>query len=324
MTDTSRVQSTAQSIEANIGRVIVGKANVIELLLAALFSEGHVLIEDVPGLGKTMLAKSLARSLGCSFQRVQFTPDLLPSDITGVDVFNQKSGDFDFRPGPIMAQIVLADEINRAGPRTQSALLEAMEERQVSVDGVTRLLPRPFLVIATQNPIELEGTFPLPEAQLDRFLIKLSIGYPDTNEEREVLRRFKSIDPLDQLQAVASSNDVSELIAVCRSVYVSPAIETYILALVNATRGNPALSLGASPRASLALYHTAQSLAAIRGRSFVIPDDVQALTVPALSHRLILSSQARLHGKELIDVLKDVIEQVPVPVEESWSEPEEK
>jgi MoxR-like ATPase len=321
MTDISRVQSTAQSIEANIGRVIVGKSNVIELLLAALFSEGHVLIEDVPGLGKTMLAKSLAKSLGCSFQRVQFTPDLLPSDITGVNVFNQKSGDFEFRAGPIMAQIVLADEINRAGPRTQSALLEAMEERQVSIDGVTRSLPRPFLVIATQNPIELEGTFPLPEAQLDRFLVKLSIGYPDTDEEREVLRRFRSIDPLDQLQSVASSNDVSELIATCRSVYVSPAIETYILALVQATRNNPALSLGASPRASLALYHTAQSLAAIRGRSFVIPDDVQALTAPALSHRLILSSQARLHGKALADVLKDIIEQVPVPVEESWSEP---
>ncbi len=321
MTDIGRVQSTAQSIQTNIGRVIVGKANVIELLLAALFSEGHVLIEDVPGLGKTMLAKSLAKSLGCSFQRVQFTPDLLPSDITGVNVFNQKSADFEFRPGPIMAQIVLADEINRAGPRTQSALLEAMEERQVSVDGTTRSLPRPFLVIATQNPIELEGTFPLPEAQLDRFLVKLSIGYPDTDEEREVLRRFRSIDPLDQLQSVASSNDVSELITVCRSVYVSPAIETYILAMVQATRGNPALSLGASPRASLAIYHTSQSFAAIRGRSFVIPDDVQALIVPALSHRLILSSQSRLHGKELIDVLKDVIEQVPVPVEESWSEP---
>lgn len=321
MSDISRVQVVAKSIEANIGRVIVGKANVIELLLAALFSEGHVLIEDVPGLGKTMLAKSLAKSLGCSFQRVQFTPDLLPSDITGVNVFNQKSADFEFRPGPIMAQIVLADEINRAGPRTQSALLEAMEERQVSVDGVTRSLPRPFLVIATQNPIELEGTFPLPEAQLDRFLVKLSIGYPENDEEREVLRRFRSIDPLDQLQSVASSNDVSELITACRSVYVSSAIETYILALVRSTRGNPALSLGASPRASLALYHTAQSLAAIRGRSFVIPDDVQALIVPALSHRLILSSQTRLHGKELSDVLKDIIEQVPVPVEESWSEP---
>ncbi|HET7375564.1 MAG TPA: MoxR family ATPase, partial [Anaerolineae bacterium] len=321
MTDVARVQVVARQIQTNIEKVIVGKSQEIELLIAALLTEGHVLIEDVPGLGKTMLAKSLARSLDCTFQRVQFTPDLLPSDITGVNVFNQKSGDFEFRPGPIMTQIVLADEINRAGPRTQSALLEAMEERTVSVDGVTRSLPRPFLVIATQNPIELEGTFPLPEAQLDRFLLRLAIGYPKADEEREVLRRFKSIDPLDQLQAVASSGDISELIAVCRSVYVSPAIETYILAIVHATRDNPLLSLGASPRASLALYHTAQALAAIHGRSFVIPDDVQAITAPALSHRLILSNQARLHGKELRGVLEDVIAQVPVPVEESWSEP---
>ena len=321
MTDVARVQAVARQIQTNIEKVIVGKSQVIELLVAALLTEGHVLIEDVPGLGKTMLAKSLARSLGCTFQRVQFTPDLLPSDITGVNVFNQKSGDFEFRPGPIMTQIVLADEINRAGPRTQSALLEAMEERTVSVDGVTRSLPRPFLVIATQNPIELEGTFPLPEAQLDRFLLRLAIGYPKADEEREVLRRFKSIDPLDQLQPVASSGDISELITVCRSVYVSPAIETYLLALVQTTRGNPLLSLGASPRASLALYHTAQALAAIHGRSFVIPDDVQAITAPALSHRLILSNQARLHGKELRGVLEDVLAQVPVPVEESWSEP---
>ena len=321
MTDVARVQGVARQIQTNIEKVIVGKPQVIELLVAALLTEGHVLIEDVPGLGKTMLAKSLARSLDCTFQRVQFTPDLLPSDITGVNVFNQKSGDFEFRPGPIMTQIVLADEINRAGPRTQSALLKAMEERTVSVDGVTRSLPRPFLVIATQNPIELEGTFPLPEAQLDRFLLRLAIGYPKADEEREVLRRFKSIDPLDQLQAVASSGDISELITVCRSVYVSPAIETYILALVHSTRGNPLLSLGASPRASLALYHTAQALAAIHGRSFVIPDDVQAITAPALSHRLILSNQARLHGKELSGVLEDVIARVPVPVEESWSEP---
>lgn len=322
MTDVARVQDVARQIQTNIEKVIVGKSQVIELLVAALLTEGHVLIEDVPGLGKTMLAKSLARSLGCTFQRVQFTPDLLPSDITGVNVFNQKSGDFEFRPGPIMAQIVLADEINRAGPRTQSALLEAMEERTVSVDGMTRSLPRPFLVIATQNPIELEGTFPLPEAQLDRFLLRLAIGYPKADEEREVLRRFKSIDPLDQLQPVASSGDISELITVCRSVYVSPAIETYLLALVHTTRGNPLLSLGASPRASLALYHTAQALAAIHGRSFVIPDDIQAITAPALSHRLILSNQARLHGKELSGVLEDVIAQVPVPVEESWSEPD--
>ena len=321
MIDFSRIQSTANAIQRNIEKVIVGKPETIELLLAALLTQGHVLIEDVPGLGKTMLAKSLAKSLGCSFQRVQFTPDLLPSDITGVNVFNQKSSEFEFRAGPIMSQIVLADEINRAGPRTQSALLEAMEERQVTVDGVTRSIPLPFLVIATQNPIELEGTFPLPEAQLDRFLMRLSIGYPELEDEREVLRRFREVDPLTELKPVASGEEILALMAMCRGVYVSPAIETYVLGLVHATRENAALSLGASPRGSLALYHTAQALAAIRGRSFVIPDDVQLLVIPTLAHRLILSSQSRLHGKALSAILREVIEHVPVPVEESWSEP---
>jgi MoxR-like ATPase len=275
----------------------------------------------VPGLGKTMLAKSLARSLGCAFQRVQFTPDLLPSDITGVNIFNQKSGEFEFRAGPLMAQIVLADEINRAGPRTQSALLEAMEERQVTIDGVTRSVPQPFLVLATQNPIELEGTFPLPEAQLDRFLLRVSIGYPAAEEEREVLRRFREVDPLDELRPVVTGDEILALSKACRSVYISPAIETYILAVVRATRENAALSLGASPRGSLALARTAQALAAIRGRAYVIPDDVQQLIVPALAHRLLLSSQARLHSKGVPDVLQSIIEQVPVPVEETWSEP---
>lgn len=321
MPDIQAVQTAARSIRASIERVIVGKSPVVELLIAALLTPGHVLIEDVPGLGKTMLAKALAKSLGCTFQRVQFTPDLLPSDITGVSVFNQQSGEFEFRPGPIMAQIVLADEINRAGPRTQSALLEAMEERQVTVDGITRSVPQPFLVIATQNPIELEGTFPLPEAQLDRFLLRLSIGYPDPDEEREVLRRFREVDPLDDLQPVITGEEVLALSRICRSVYVSPALETYILGLVRATRQSAALSLGASPRGSLALCRTAQALAAMRGRSFVIPDDVQPLVVPTLAHRLILSSQSRLHGKALPDVLHSVIETVPVPVEESWSEP---
>jgi MoxR-like ATPase len=274
----------------------------------------------VPGLGKTMLAKSLARSLGCSFQRLQFTPDLLPSDITGVNVFNQKTGEFEFRPGPIMAQIVLADEINRAGPRTQSALLEAMEERQVTVDGVTRPLPRPFLVLATQNPIELEGTFPLPEAQVDRFLMRVAIGYPESGEEREILRRFRDADPLSELTPVASGDDVLALSAAARGVHVSEAIETYILALTRATREEAALALGASPRGSLALYHTAQALAALRGRAFVLPDDVQALAGPVLEHRLIPSSQSRLRGKALADILKDVVAKVPVPVEENWSE----
>jgi MoxR-like ATPase len=321
MTDLSQVQTAAQAIQQNIARVIVGKASVVELLTVALLTPGHVLIEDVPGLAKTMLAKSLAKSLGCSFQRVQFTPDLLPSDITGVSIFNQKTQDFEYRAGPLMSQIVLADEINRAGPRTQSALLEAMEERQVTVDGITRSVPLPFLVVATQNPIELEGTFPLPEAQLDRFLLRVAIGYPEAEEEREVLRRFRTADPLEELQPIITGDEVLTLSKTCRHVYLSPAIETYILALVRATRSNPALSLGASPRGSLALARTAQVLAAVRGRTFVIPDDVQLLIVPTLAHRLILSSQSRLHGKDVPAVLQGVIEQVPVPVEESWSEP---
>ena len=320
MTDTSRVQSLARAIQENIARVIVGKAQVVELLLAALLTEGHVLLEDVPGLGKTKLAKALARSLGCSFQRLQFTPDLLPSDITGVSVFNQKTGEFDFRPGPVVAQIVLADEINRAGPRTQSALLEAMEERQITVDGVTRPLPRPFLVLATQNPIELEGTFPLPEAQLDRFLLRLAIGYPETEEERAILRRFRESDPLDELAPVASGEDILAMAQAGRRVHVSEAMETYILRLTRTTRDEPALALGASPRGALALYHTAQVLAAIRGRAFVSPDDVQTLVAPVLAHRLIPSSQSRLRGKAVADILRDLVTKVPVPVEESWSE----
>ncbi len=321
MTDIQHVQAAAQRIQANIEKVIVGKPAVIDLLIVALLTPGHVLIEDVPGLGKTMLAKSLARSLGCSFQRVQFTPDLLPSDITGVSVFNQKTQEFEYRAGPLMTQIVLADEINRAGPRTQSALLEAMEERQVTVDGITRPTPQPFLVLATQNPIELEGTFPLPEAQLDRFLLRVSVGYPEVEEEREVLRRFREADPLVELQPVVAGDDLLSLSQVCRTVYISPAIETYILALVRATREHAALALGASPRGSLALSRTAQVLAAMRGRSYVIPDDVQRLIGPCLLHRLILSGQSRLRGKALNDVLQEVVEKMPVPVEESWSEP---
>jgi MoxR-like ATPase len=321
MADLQGVQTAAQAIQHNIEKVIVGKASVVELLTVALLTPGHVLIEDVPGLAKTMLAKSLAKSLGCSFQRVQFTPDLLPSDITGVSIFNQKSHEFEYRAGPLMSQIILADEINRAGPRTQSALLEAMEERQITVDGVTRSVPQPFLVVATQNPIELEGTFPLPEAQLDRFLLRVSIGYPEAEEEREVLRRFREVDPLESLQPVVSGDDIVALSKACRRVYLSPAIETYILAVVRATRNTAALLLGASPRGSLALARTAQVLAAVRGRAYVIPDDVQGLIVPTLAHRLILSSQSRLHGKGVPDVLQSVIEQVPVPVEETWSEP---
>ena len=317
-----QVQTVARALQDNIGRVIVGKAGTVELLLVALLSQGHVLLEDVPGLGKTTLAKALARSLGCAFQRLQFTPDLLPSDITGVSIFNQKTAEFEFRPGPIMSQIVLADEINRAGPRTQSALLEAMEERQATVDGVTRPLPRPFLVIATQNPIELEGTFPLPEAQLDRFLLRLSLGYPSGDEEREILRRFRTADPLAELEPVATGEQIMALGAVCRQVHVSQAVETYILTLVRATRDNPAVALGASPRGAMALYRTAQALAAVHGRAFVMPDDVQSLIQPTLAHRLMPSGQSRLRGKAVADILKDVVAKVPVPVEESWSEKE--
>jgi MoxR-like ATPase len=311
------VAQTARSLLASIGRVIVGKSEAAELLLVALLSQGHVLLEDVPGLGKTTLAKTLARSLGCTFQRLQFTPDLLPSDITGVNVFNQKSGDFDFRPGPVMAHIVLADEINRAGPRTQSALLEAMEERQVTVDGLTRPLPRPFMVIATQNPIELEGTFPLPEAQLDRFLLRLSLGYPAEPDEREILRRFRTADPLEHIAPVASGADIAALGAAVRQVHVSEAIESYILALVRATRNNPAVALGASPRGALALLRCGQALAAIHERDFVSPDDVQRLIVPALAHRLVPSGQSRLRGKAIADILNEVVDKVPVPVEEN-------
>lgn len=312
------VQAAGQRVRENVAKVIVGKDRVIELMLVALFCEGHILLEDVPGSGKTTLAKALAASLGCSFRRIQFTPDLLPSDITGVSVYNQSSREFEFRPGPVFAQVVLADEINRAGPRTQSALLEAMQERQVTVDGVTRMLARPFLVLATQNPIELEGTFPLPEAQLDRFLMRLSLGYPDTEEERAILRRFRGDNPLLTLQPVIQADETLRLAAVCRQVYVHPAIEDYIIALAQATRTSNDLALGVSPRGALALSHTSQALAALRGRSFVIPDDVQTLVEPVLAHRLIPSGKLRLHGKAASEILREIISKVPVPVEENW------
>jgi MoxR-like ATPase len=298
---------------------MVGLTDVVELLLVALFCEGHVLLEDVPGTGKTTLAKSLANSLGCTFQRIQFTPDLLPSDITGVSVFNQKLDEFQYRPGPIMSQVVLADEINRAGPRTQSALLEAMQERQVTVDGVSRALPEPFIVLATQNPIELEGTFPLPEAQIDRFLMRLRVGYPEFGDEREILRRFRVDDPLKLIQAVVSSEQIGQATVACRNVFVHPAVEDYILQLTRSTRLEPTVQLGISPRGSLALYHTSQALAAIRGRSYVLPDDVKRLAPPVLTHRLILSPDARLRGRNANEVMGEVLNRVPVPVEEVWS-----
>ena len=319
MIDVNQVEQTARRVKENVARVIVGKYETIELLLVALFCEGHVLLEDVPGIGKTTLAKALAKSLGGSFQRIQFTPDLLPSDITGVSVFNQKSGEFEYRAGPLQAQIVLADEINRAGPRTQAALLEAMEERQVTVDGVTHPLPRPFLVLATQNPVELEGTFPLPEAQVDRFLMRVALGYPTENDERAILRRFREANPLDELAPVVHADVILALQKIVRQVFVHPAVEEYIVRVTRATREDKTIQLGASPRGSLALYHTAQALAAMRGRDFVLPDDVKRLIRPVLEHRLIATSQSRVRGRAVIEILKEIADRVPVPVEESWS-----
>ena len=286
----------------------------------ALFCEGHVLLEDVPGIGKTTLAKTMAKSLGGSFQRIQFTPDLLPSDITGVSIFNQQRHEFEFRPGPIMAQIVLTDEINRAGPRTQSALLEAMEERQVTVDGVTRPLPFPFLVLATQNPIEQEGTFPLPEAQMDRFLMRVALGYPSREDERQILRRFRMSNPLIEIAPVATIEEIRAANATCRQVFVHPILEEYLLDIVAASRQNPAFALGISPRGALALYRASQALAAVRGRNYVIPDDLKTLAVPVLAHRLVPSMESRLHNRAVGEVLTTLLAQIPVPVEEVWAQ----
>ena len=310
------VQQTAEAVRANVGRVIVGKASVIDLLLTAMLSEGHALIEDVPGLGKTVMAKAMARSLGVSFARIQGTADLLPSDVTGVSYFNQKAGEFEFRPGPIFAQVVLADEINRATPRTQSALLEAMQERQVTVDAQTMRLKSPFLLIATQNPIELEGTFPLPEAQLDRFLMRLRISYPSIEEERAMLFRFKTEQPLEALAPVVSGEQLLHLMAVVRAVGVAPPVADYLLKIVRGTRGHSAIDLGASPRAALALFRAAQARAAMAGRDYVKPDDVKALAIPVLAHRLLVSAQSRLRGQDADQIIEDVVRQTLVPVED--------
>jgi MoxR-like ATPase len=317
MVDVQPVRAMAERARANVERVIVGKAEVIDLLLVALLCEGHVLVEDVPGIGKTMLAKSLARTLDCTFRRIQFTPDLLPSDVTGVSFFNQRTQDFEFRAGPIFAQVVLADEINRATPRTQSALLECMEERQVTLEGETRPLPRPFLVLATQNPIELEGTFPLPEAQLDRFLLRLRIGYPSEAEEKDIVRRFSSAtNPLDELPAMVEQAELVAMQRLARQVHVAEAVADYVVRLVRASRLHASVELGASPRATLGLYRAAQALAAINGRGYVLPDDVKRLAPPVLGHRLITTAQSRLRGRAAGDVIDDLLASVPVPVEE--------
>jgi MoxR-like ATPase len=309
------ISEAACRLRENIQKVIVGKDEAIHLALVAVLCEGHVLLEDVPGIGKTTLARALAVSLGCTFRRIQFTPDLLPSDVTGLSWFNQKKGEFEFRPGPIISQVVLADEINRATPRTQSALLEAMQERQVTIDGVTRPLPRPFLVLATQNPVELEGTFPLPEAQVDRFLLRIAIGYPSETEEAAILERFRLDDPLPELGAVTTPDEVRALQAQRRQVRVEPSVRDYIVRVARATRGHNEIELGASPRASLALYQSAQAWAAIQGRDFVLPDDVKFLAPHVLTHRMMLSSQAQLRGRRPEDLVAAIVETVVVPVE---------
>jgi MoxR-like ATPase len=311
-----QIRQTAERIAVNVARVIVGKDEVIELCLVALLCEGHVLLEDVPGIGKTTLAKALARSIGCTFKRIQFTPDLLPSDVTGILYFNQKTHEFEFRPGPIMSQVVLADEINRATPRTQSALLEAMQERQVTVDVDTMALPRPFLVLATQNPIELEGTFPLPEAQVDRFLMRVALGYPSEADENAILLRYEREDPLETLEPVIQADDLMALQEQVRTVLVEESVRKYLVKVVRATREHDAVELGVSPRGSLALYRTSQALAAVRGRGFVIPDDVKYLAPPVLTHRIIISPQTRLRGRRPEEVMAQVVETVPVPVEQ--------
>jgi MoxR-like ATPase len=309
------IQTVSHRVIDNVKKVIIGKDEVIKLLLTAVFCEGHVLLEDVPGTGKTTLARAFAASLGCSFRRIQFTPDLLPSDVTGLSWFNQKAQEFEFRPGPIMSQVVLGDEINRATPRTQSAMLEAMQERQVTGDGVTRQIDRPFLVLATQNPIELEGTFPLPEAQLDRFLLRVQIGYPNQSEENEMLERFRASDPMLDLQPVTTPEEIIALQAARRSIRVENSVRDYIVRIARETRKNKEIQLGASPRATLALYQSAQAWAAIQGRDFVLPDDIKFLAPSVLCHRLIISSQAQLRGRSASEMVTDIVSAVPVPVE---------
>ena len=309
------ISETSAKLRENIQKVIVGKDEIIELTLIAILCEGHLLLEDVPGTGKTTLAKTIAKSLGCSFQRIQFTPDLLPSDVTGIYYYNQKIQEFEFRAGPIFSQILLADEINRATPRTQSALLEAMQERQSTVDITTHKLPRPFLVLATQNPIELEGTFPLPEAQLDRFLMKIALGYPSQEDENAILLRFERIDPLDNLESVVNPEQILTMQNQVREIRVENSVRNYIVNVCRATRTHSDIELGASPRATMALYRTCQALAAIRDREYVLPDDVKTMAPYVLTQRLIIGAQTRLRGRKPEDIIRDVVDTVAVPVE---------
>ncbi len=313
--ETAQVRGAAERFRDNLAGVFIGGAEAIELLFIALLCEGHVLIEDVPGVGKTLLARATARSLDGSFRRIQCTPDLLPSDVTGLHVFNQKTAEFEFRPGPLLANVVLVDEINRAMPRTQSCLLEGMQERQVTVDWRTVPLPRPFLLLATQNPLEWEGTFPLPEAQLDRFLLRLRIGYPDPEREAEVLGRYQRENPFEALKPVLGMEDLLRLQALVREVRVAMPVRGYIVALVQATRRHPEIRLGASTRAALGLQAAAQARAACHGRGFVLPDDVKALALPALAHRILARTEARLKNRREEDLLREILEELPAPVE---------
>jgi MoxR-like ATPase len=307
------VQTIAQRLVDNVERVIVGKRDPVQSAVIALLCQGHLLIEDVPGTGKTMLAKAISRSLGCDFRRIQFTPDMLPSDVTGVSVFNQKTREFEFRPGPVLAQIVLTDEINRATPKTQSALLEAMEERQITVDGVTYPMPKPFLVLATQNPIEYEGTFPLPEAQLDRFMMRVSIGYPDTADEIRMLDDQQHTHPITRISQVVSAEELIQAQEQIKGVYIDPLVKEYIVKLVKTTRRHPDVYLGASPRGSIALYKTGQARAAMLGRDYVQPDDIKALAMAALAHRLIISPSARIRNVDPHSVIQEILDSTPVP-----------
>jgi len=308
----TKIQVSGDRVVANVERVIVGKHSEVRLALVALLCRGHLLIEDVPGTGKTVLAKAIARSLGSTFRRIQFTPDLLPSDVTGLSIYNQKTQEFEFRPGPIMAQVVLADEINRATPKTQSALLECMEERQATIDGTTYPMPDPFLVIATQNPIEYEGTFALPEAQLDRFMLRLRLGYPQPLEEIVILDEQKRRHPIDQLEEVCTVEELREMQAAVREIYVDSSVSDYIVRLVNATRSHPDVYLGASPRGSIALYRAGQALAALLGRDYVIPDDIKALAEPALAHRLIIKTAASVHDIHAGQVVRELLDTIPI------------
>ena len=312
-TNLSKAKQLAEKIVTNIEKVMVGKTEVIQLAVIALISQGHLLIEDAPGLGKTMLARSLAKSINCTFKRIQFTPDMLPGDVTGVTVYNQKLGDFEFHPGPLSAQIVLADEINRATPKVQSALLEAMEERQITVEGVTRKMPAPFHVLATQNPIEYEGTFPLPEAQLDRFLLRINIGYPSPAEEIAIMERQQYVHPIEQIGPVVDGDDVLTLQETVKKVYVDDLVKKYIVSLVEATRHHSSIYLGASPRGSLALFRTSQARAMIQGRDYVLPDDIKALAGPALAHRTLLSSTGQSHGRDGRASIAEILETIAVP-----------